>query len=58
MVFRGQDAWRKHPLFQGLWKNPFPGLKPAVFVFSAFVVGEYAYKFIVYGPPPAKKINH
>ena len=54
MVLRGQDAWRRHPLFQNLWKNPFPGLKPAVLVFSAYVCGEYAYKYIVYGPPPKK----
>ena len=58
MVLRGQDAWRRHPLFLNLWKNPFPGLKPAAAVFTAYVCGEYAYKYIVYGPPPSKKDHH
>ena len=57
MVLRGQDAWRKHPLLYKCWRNPFPGLLPAAAVFSAYVAGEYAYKFIKYGPPP-KKVEH
>ena len=51
MVLRGQDAWRRHPLFLNLWKNPFPGFLPAVAVFSAYVTAEYAYNYITYGPP-------
>jgi len=54
MNFRGQDAWRRHPLFNNLWKSPFPGLKPAIVVFSALVGVEYAYKYITLGPPPKK----
>ena len=51
MVFRAHDAWRRHPLFLNLWKNPFPGIKPAIAVFSLYVAGEYAYKYITLGPP-------
>ena len=55
MVLRGQDAWRSHPLYLNLWKNPFPGLKPAVLVFSSIVAAEYAYKYITIGPPNPRK---
>ena len=59
MVLRGQDAWRRHPLFTNLWKNPFPGIKPAIAVFSLYVAGEYAYKYITMGPPKAASAaNH
>ena len=58
MNFRGQDAWRRHPLFQNLWRSPFPGLKPAIVVFSAIVGIEYAYKYITLGPPPKKAAAH
>jgi hypothetical protein len=54
--FRGQDAWRRHPLFQNLWKSPFPGFKPAVVVFSAYVAAEYAWKTLTIGPPKTKQI--
>jgi NADH-ubiquinone oxidoreductase B12 subunit family. len=58
MNFRGQDAWRRHPLFLNLWKNPFPGFKPAIVVFSAMVGAEYAFKYITLGPPPKKASQH
>lgn len=58
MVLRAQDAWRKHPMFQNLWKNPFPGLRPAALVFTTYVVAEYAYKFITLGPPKSKQAHH
>ena len=48
MPFQGQDAWRRHPLLSGLWKDPLPGLRPAVVVFSAYLVGEYCYKALNY----------
>ena len=38
MVFRGQDAWRKHPLLAGAYKAPFPGLKMATGIFAAYLV--------------------
>jgi hypothetical protein len=54
MVFQGQDAWRRHPLFQGLWKDPFPGLKKAVVIYGAFLCVEFAYKTITAPPKPTK----
>lgn len=54
MVFQGQDVWRKHPIFQHLWKSPFPGLKQAVIVYSAYVVAEYGYKLIKLTTKPSK----
>ncbi|KAL7432011.1 hypothetical protein ACHAXH_002852, partial [Discostella pseudostelligera] len=55
MPFHGQDAWRRHPLFTNLWRDPLPGFRPAVLVFSAYMVGEFAYKVINYqlNAPPA-----
>ena len=41
MPFAGQDAWRKHPLISGLWKDPFPGLRPAAIAFAAFCVFDW-----------------
>eukprot|EP00571_Detonula_confervacea_P016761 CAMPEP_0172297494 /NCGR_PEP_ID=MMETSP1058-20130122/493_1 /TAXON_ID=83371 /ORGANISM="Detonula confervacea, Strain CCMP 353" /LENGTH=119 /DNA_ID=CAMNT_0013006651 /DNA_START=281 /DNA_END=641 /DNA_ORIENTATION=- len=48
MPFHGQDAWRRHPLFTNLWKDPLPGFRPAVIVFSVYMIGEYAYKYMNY----------
>jgi hypothetical protein len=48
MPFHGQDAWRRHPLFTNLWKDPLPGFRPAVIVFGVYMVGEYAYKWLNY----------
>lgn len=44
MVFHGQDAWRRHPLFQNLWKDPLPGFRPAVIAFGVYLGVEYLYK--------------
>lgn len=46
MVFKGQDAWRRHPLFNNLWKDPFPGIRPAILIFGVYLGVEYAYKTI------------
>jgi hypothetical protein len=56
MPFHGQDAWRRHPLFTNLWKDPLPGFRPAVIVFSVYMLGEYAYKYVNYqlNAPPKK----
>eukprot|EP00580_Thalassiosira_gravida_P001259 CAMPEP_0201602412 /NCGR_PEP_ID=MMETSP0492-20130828/3150_1 /ASSEMBLY_ACC=CAM_ASM_000837 /TAXON_ID=420259 /ORGANISM="Thalassiosira gravida, Strain GMp14c1" /LENGTH=70 /DNA_ID=CAMNT_0048065917 /DNA_START=72 /DNA_END=284 /DNA_ORIENTATION=- len=48
MPFHGQDAWRRHPLFTNLWKDPLPGFRPALVVFSVYMVGEYAYGWLKY----------
>lgn len=44
MVFQGQDAWRRHPFFQGLWKSPFPGFQKAAAIYAVYMTVEYAYK--------------
>ena len=44
MVFQGQDAWRRHPFFQGLWKSPFPGIQKAAAIYAVYMSLEYAYK--------------
>ena len=44
MVFQGQDAWRRHPMFQGLWKSPFPGFQKAAAIYVVYMGVEYAYK--------------
>ena len=44
MPFRGQDAWRSHPKYQNLLRNPLPGFRPAVVVFGIYLGAEYIYK--------------
>eukprot|EP00540_Astrosyne_radiata_P016171 CAMPEP_0116828582 /NCGR_PEP_ID=MMETSP0418-20121206/3729_1 /TAXON_ID=1158023 /ORGANISM="Astrosyne radiata, Strain 13vi08-1A" /LENGTH=56 /DNA_ID=CAMNT_0004457473 /DNA_START=200 /DNA_END=370 /DNA_ORIENTATION=+ len=56
MVFQGQDAWRRHPLFMNLWKDPFPGFRKAAMVYGAFMIVEFAYKSIA--GPPKKQDDH
>lgn len=55
MVFQHQDAWRNHKIFQGLWKDPFPGLKKAIVIYGVFLGCEYAYKTLTATPKPAMK---
>lgn len=51
MVFKGQDAWRRHPLFTNLWRDPFPGIRPAIVIFGLYVGIEYAVKRITTPTP-------
>jgi hypothetical protein len=51
MVFQGQDAWRRHPLFQGLWKDPFPGIKRAALIYGVYVGFEYAFRYATMPAP-------
>jgi hypothetical protein len=44
MVFQKQDAWRRHPLFTNLWKEPLPGLKKAVVIYGVYFCFETVYK--------------
>jgi hypothetical protein len=46
MVFKGQDAWRNHRLFQGLWKSPFPGFRNAVVIYGVYLGAQYAAKAV------------
>lgn len=51
MVFKSQDAWRSHALFQNLWKRPFPGLRQAVVIYAVYMGADLTYKTIT---APAK----
>jgi len=57
MVFQGQDAWRRHPLFRNLWKDPLPGFRPAVIAFGIYLGAEYAFKYAT-SPPKIKSSAH
>lgn len=57
MVFQGQDAWRNKPIFQGLWKDPFPGIKKAVVIYGVYMVLEYGYRTMT-APPTKANIKH
>lgn len=46
MVFQGQDAWRRLPIFQNLHRDPLPGFKKAVVIYGVFVLCEYGYRFM------------
>lgn len=41
MVFKGQDAWRRLPIFNGLWKSPFPGFRNAAVIYGVYMGFEY-----------------
>jgi len=58
MVFQHQDAWRKHPLFTGLWKSPLPGLRNAVAIYAVYMAGEIAYKAAFGAPKLAHDEHH
>jgi hypothetical protein len=55
MPFHGQDAWRRHPLFNNLHRDPLPGFRAAVVVFGVYLVGEYLYKSTKYAMTPKVK---
>lgn len=46
MVFKGQDAWRKHPYVSGLARQPLPGLGVAIGIFSLYIISENIFHFI------------
>jgi hypothetical protein len=46
MVFQGQDAWRRHPLFLNLYRNPAPGFKTAAVIYGVYLGGEFALKML------------
>jgi hypothetical protein len=45
-MFRGQDAWRRHPLLAGNWKAPFPGLGTAIVIYSGYLFFEFAFTYV------------
>lgn len=44
-MFRGQDAWRRHPLLAGNWKQPFPHLGTAIAIFTVYIAAETAFLY-------------
>jgi hypothetical protein len=46
MVFKGQDAWRNHPLLINGWKRPFPGIGLAAGIFTVYLIGEQVFKIM------------
>ena len=57
MVFQGQDAWRRHPLFTNLHRNPLPGFQKAVVIYVVYLGFEFTYRMIT-APPKAKHSTH
>ena len=57
MVFQSQDAWRRHPKFLNLWKDPFPGFKKAAVVYGVYLGFEYAYRYMN-APARRSQISH
>jgi hypothetical protein len=37
MVLRGQDAWRRHPIFRWTFTDAFPGLREGAALFALYV---------------------
>ena len=50
MVFKGQDAWRNHKLFQGLWKSPFPGFRNAAVIYGVYLGADWYLKNVADAP--------
>ena len=44
MVLRGQDAWRRHPVFTWKFVDAFPGLREGAAAFGVYLAAEYVYK--------------
>ena len=47
---RGQDAWRRHPIFKWTWFDALPGIREGTGAFIALVVAEKTYAWL---NPPA-----
>lgn len=57
MVFKSQDAWRNHKMFQGLWKDPFPGLRTAIIIYGVYLGLEFGYKAVM-APSKSNQTHH
>lgn len=44
MVLRGQDVWRRHPIFRWTVWDALPGIREGAAAFAVFVVAEWTYK--------------
>ncbi len=50
MAFRGQDLWRRHPIFRWGFTDALPGLREGAAAFGVYMAAEYVYKTF-YAPP-------
>ena len=50
MVLRGQDAWRRHPIFKWGITDAIPGLREGAAAFGVFLAADYLYTR--FGPAP------
>ena len=41
---RGQDAWRKHPIFQWTWVDALPGIREGTAAFVIYCLAETLYE--------------
>jgi hypothetical protein len=57
MVFKGQDAWRKHPLLVNCSKVPFPAFGMAVKIFAVYMVVDTYIKFVTGNEIPLSNIS-
>jgi len=44
MVLRGQDLWRRHPIFKWGITDALPGLREGAAAFGVYVAAEYVWK--------------
>lgn len=51
-MLKGQDAWRNHAVFTGLWKHAFPGLKYGALAFGVFCLAELTYDMVMHPKAP------
>ena len=43
---RGQDAWRRHPIFKWTWLDALPGIREGTGAFVALVIVEKTYAWL------------
>jgi len=46
LSLRGQDAWRRHPIFTWTWLDALPGIREGTAAFGVFVACEWAYSWL------------
>jgi hypothetical protein len=56
MVLRGQDLWRKHPIFKWGLTDALPGLREGAAAFGLYWAAEVAWKKL--NPPEAHGHGH
>ncbi len=54
---RGQDLWRRHPIFQWGWKDLLPGIREGAGLFVAYVAAEWTYNTFMAKPAAHRHIE-